>query len=53
MRSISDRRLGNLISILDRLEKEKEQKKTEERSKEHFQLTLDKLWPLKSNEQQN
>ena len=51
MRSISDRRLGNLISILDRFEKEKEQKKIEERSQQHFQLTLEKLWPLKSSEQ--
>lgn len=53
MRTGTDRHLGDVINTLDRLAKEKEKEKAEERAREHFEKTLDKLWPLKSNEQQN
>jgi hypothetical protein len=45
--------LGDIIATLEKVEREKAKEKSEEKAKEHFEQTLDKLWPLKSNEQQN
>jgi hypothetical protein len=53
MRPISDRCLGEIITILERKEKEINAEKTQEQAEKHFKKTLEKLWPLKSNEKQS
>jgi hypothetical protein len=46
----SDRRLGETIKALER-ERELEKKmKLKEQAEDHFKKTLDKIWPLTSNE---
>jgi hypothetical protein len=46
----SDRRLGEVIKHLEHDREEKKTEKLQEQAERHFNLTLEKLWPLKSNE---
>lgn len=53
MRTSTDRRLGEVVRLLE-YEREKEKSdKMKELAKQHFDQTLEKLWPLKSNEKPN
>jgi hypothetical protein len=46
----SDRRVLEVIKRVDRKLDDDKREKVENRSEGHFKKTLDKLWPLKSNE---
>jgi hypothetical protein len=46
----TDRRLGEVIKHLQRDEEKEKRDKLKEQAEKHFDLTLKKLWPLKSNE---
>ena len=45
-----DRRVGEIIDLLERREEEDKNEKRQEQAEKHFKMTLEKLWPLKSNE---
>ncbi len=46
----SDRRVGEVIKLLEHDKEKEKAQKLQDLAKKHFDLTLEKLWPLKSNE---
>jgi hypothetical protein len=46
----ADRRLGEIVKKIEREEENEKRDKLKEQAKDHFEKTLEKLWPLKSNE---
>lgn len=45
-----DRRLGEVIKLLERRQQDDKQERLEKKAEEYFKKTLEKLWPLTSNE---
>lgn len=50
MRTVSDRCVGEIMSFLERNERERKKDAIEEQAEKRFKLTLEKLWPLKETE---
>ena len=53
MWSSTDRRVGEVIKLIERRQEDDRKEKLEKQAKEHFKKTLEKLWPLTSNEKPN
>lgn len=46
----SDRSVAGVIKLLERRQEDDKNEKRREQAEKHFKMSLEKLWPLKSNE---